>query len=140
MGESYDALQSVRALRKDLAARRAKASGPAADALRDADAAAKKVESGEGRGGGLAGLNALLSSILTGVEGADASPTTIQTQAADGARARLAPLLEDWKKLQATGVPRVNASLRAAGIDEVAVRAGEDEAEVSDQREGVEIE
>jgi hypothetical protein len=49
-------------------------------------------------------------------------------------------LLEDWKKLQATGVPRVNASLRAAGIDEVAVRAGEDEAEESDQREGVEIE
>jgi hypothetical protein len=140
MGESYDALQSVRALRKDLAGRRAQASGAAADALREADAAAKRVESGEARGGGLGGVNALLSSLLPGVEGADAPPTTIQTQAADGARAKLVRLLEDWKKLQATGVPRVNATLRAAGIEEVAVGAGEGEPEVSDEREGVEIE
>jgi photosystem II stability/assembly factor-like uncharacterized protein len=140
MGESYDALQSVRALRKDLEARRTKASGAAADALREADAAAKKVESGEARGGGLGGVNALLSSLLPGVEGADAPPTTIQTQAADGARAKLVRLLEDWKKLQATGVQRVNATLRAAGIEEVAVGAGEGEPEVSDEREGVEIE
>jgi photosystem II stability/assembly factor-like uncharacterized protein len=139
MGESYDALQSVRVLRKDLAERRAKASGAAADALRDADAAAKKVESGEGRGGGIAGVNALLASLLTAVEGADAPPTAIQTQAAAGARDNLGKLLEEWKNLQAT-VPRVNASLRAAGIEAIAVRSGEDEPEVSDEREGVEIE
>ncbi|MFY9549990.1 MAG: hypothetical protein WAU32_02465, partial [Thermoanaerobaculia bacterium] len=99
MGESWDALQRVRALRKDLAARKEHASGAAADALRDADIPAKRIETGEGRRGGLAGINSLLGAILIAVDGADAAPTTIQRQAYARARADLDRLLADWKGL-----------------------------------------
>jgi hypothetical protein len=73
MGESFAALERVRALRKDLAAR------------------AKRLETA------LAAVNETLGTTLTSLDGADAAPTSIQAEAYARARADLDRLLAELK-------------------------------------------
>ena len=73
MGESFAALERVRALRKELAAR------------------AKRLETA------LAAVNEMLGTTLTSLDGADAAPTSIQAEAYARARADLDRLLAELK-------------------------------------------
>jgi hypothetical protein len=147
MGSSYDALARLRGLRKSIAAARAKAAAGATQALDEADARAKKLESGEtamagvGRrraGGGLAGVNGRLGAILNAMDGADAAPTAAERDAAERLRNEAEGLIAEARQLEAS-LPKLNASLRRAGVPEVRAEAYADDAD-SESREGAEIE
>ncbi len=135
MNASYDALVRVRALRKELVARQSRVSGKSADEVRSAAARARELETGEGPTGklspegGLVGINGRLGTVLEGIDGADAVPTSIQKDALAGARANLERLLPACKALEETA--------RRAGISVLDLDlSGPD----SDERAGIEIE
>ncbi len=115
MGESYDALARVRALRKKL-------SGKTAER-------ARSLETGKPPAAGLAGVNTLLATLLEGVDGSDDAPTSTQKETLARTRASLDRLLSEWKSLE--------AEARARGI---AVNALDLEQADSSERAGVEIE
>ncbi|HSB35899.1 MAG TPA: hypothetical protein VLH41_03430, partial [Thermoanaerobaculia bacterium] len=115
MGESYDALVRVRALHKKL-------SGKTAER-------ARTLEAGKPPSTGLAGVNALLATLLEGVDGSDDAPTSTQKEAYARTRANLDRLVSEWKSLE--------AEARARGI---AVNDLDLDAPDSSERAGVEIE
>jgi len=156
MNASVDALQAVRGFRAGLEKRREKAgtsgsAGSVADAIGQADKEAHAIESGEAMGGGgrrrggtggLVGVNGTLSAIVKALDLSDTPPTAAQREGYDAAKAKLDELLASWKRLSDQGLAKLNAALRAKGIEAVTaeeMRAGEVQSD-EDDNEGVGVE
>jgi hypothetical protein len=156
MSASFDALQAVRGFRAGLEKRREKAgtsgaTGTVADAIGQAEKEARAIESGEATGGGgrrrggtggLVGVNGTLSAIVKALDLSDTPPTAVQREGYDAAKAKLDELLAAWKRLSDQGLAKLNAALRAKGIEAVTaeeMRAGEIQGD-EDDNEGVGVE
>ena len=63
----------------------------------------------------LDGASAALLAAAMAMQGADVTPTTMQVQACDRARAQAATVMARWNALATTGLTSLNAKLRAAG-------------------------
>ncbi len=149
---SADALQTVRGFRAGLEKRREKAgaSGPTgavADAIAQADREAHAIEAGETPGGrrrggtgGLAGVNATLAAIVKALDLSDAPPTAVQREGYDSAKAKLDELRASWKHLSEKGLAKVNAALRAKGLEALTAEEIQREAPEESEGAGVEIE
>ena len=118
----------VRAVRDAIRARREKAgSGAVADALAAFDTRLATLEGTGGTrlgGGGarsdsFAGLRGELGQLFGLVENADTAPTTQLAAAVRDRRAALARIVDQWASARGTEVPRINAQLKAGGLEEL---------------------
>ncbi|HTD52403.1 MAG TPA: glycoside hydrolase, partial [Thermoanaerobaculia bacterium] len=132
MHPGFEALQQVKALRKDLAAVRERAAqSPAADAVAALEKKAAALEETSPRFGAggpdevaapsFTRLNRSLATLLEIVDGADAKPTS--RAAADVAETEkaLAAQLAAWKEIQSTDVPALNQELKKSSLPAVGV-------------------
>ena len=147
MKVSFGALVRVRTFRAQLTRRKERAgpSGAAADAIAQADRDASRLEAvetepGRRAGGGLAGVNATMGTILGAVDAVDAAPTAVQTEGYASARSSLDDLLAGWGKLSGEGLARLNAALAGAGIPVVTMEDLERDPPPAEGPSGTEIE
>jgi photosystem II stability/assembly factor-like uncharacterized protein len=154
MSSSSDALQAVRGFRAGLEKRREKAgtsgaTGPVADAIAQADRDAHAIESGDAPGGGgrrrggtggLTGVNGTLVAIVKALDLSDTPPTAVQREGYDSAKTKLDELLASWKRLSEQGLAKVNAALRAKGLEALTAEEIQREAPEDSEGAGVEIE
>ena len=133
MHRDYEALQQVRALRKQLASARGQTgTGTLADTIAAFDGKAAAIEgtpggfSPTGAGGGepsLARLNGQLPTLLELVDSADVTPTAAATAAYDEVERALESLLARWNELRNRDLPALNESLRRSGMPPVALES-----------------
>jgi len=129
--EAQAALQQLQELRGKVKESLARAGpGTAAQALTAFDARAAAVEGtppsgGRGGFGGgfetntLAAIGGSLTSLMSTLQGADATPTSQVVAAVGERREALADLLAKWNALRTTELAALNAQLRRAGLGEI---------------------
>jgi hypothetical protein len=130
----YEALQHVRSLRNQLKAIQGK--NPSSEIKKTIDAIEAKAAMIEGEEGGygmrflstpegrtLARLNAGYGTVLSGLDTADAPPTTQQTAMVADLDKALAEQLDAWAQLKSKDVVELNQQLKKAGLPSVEVEA-----------------
>ena len=130
MNETYETLQQVRTLRPQVADRAGKAKGALADSLNALDKQAGELE-GASQGAffgvpptgkqaeNLSALNQHFGQLLNVVDSADAAPTRQAAAVYLELEGALGKLLAQWKKLQESDLPSLNASLKKAHIEDL---------------------
>jgi hypothetical protein len=129
----YEALQQVRSLRAQLKAIQGKSPRPeigkAIEAVQAKAAALEGEEGGYGahflstpEGRTMARLNAGYSAVLSGLDSADAAPTTQQTATVNELDKALAEQLNAWAQMLSKDLPDLNQRLKKAGLPTVDVR------------------
>jgi hypothetical protein len=132
MHSCFEALQQVKALRKDLAAVRERAAQtPAADALAGLEKKAAALEESSPRFGAggpdevaapsFTRLNRAFTTLLEIVEGADAKPTSRAAGDVAESEKALAAQVAAWKEIQSTDVPALNQELKKSSLPAVGV-------------------
>ena len=112
-------LEELRALRAKVKAAQTGATGAAATALAEFDGKAAALEGSAGGGHSLGRLTGELGGLYGTLQEADVAPTT-QTLAAIAEReATLRELLARWAALRGTELAALDATLRAAGMEEI---------------------
>jgi len=114
--DAQAALRQARGIRDQIAARKAQASGAAADALSSFD---KHVESLVGTPAGgdtLSAASAGLAGVMNALQGADVRATTVQLTAITRARGSAARAMAKWTSVKTVDLPALNATLTAAGM------------------------
>ncbi len=128
----YEALQQIRSLRAQLKAIQSKNPRPeisrAIDALQAKAAALQGEEGGYGahflatpEGRTLARLNSGYSTVLSGLDSADAAPTTQQTAMVADLDKALAEQLAAWTQLKSKDLAELNQRLKKAGMPAIDV-------------------
>jgi hypothetical protein len=113
------ALEELRALRAKVKAAQTGASGAAATALAQFDGKAAALEGSAGGAHSLGRLGGELAGLYGTLQEADVAPTT-QTLAAIAERdATLREVLARWAALRGTELAALDATLRAAGMEEI---------------------
>jgi hypothetical protein len=111
------AARQARAVRDQIAARRAQASGPAADALTTLDRTIEALMGTPAAGGDtLSAAGGGLAGVMNSLQGADVQPTTVQLTAIARARAAAARAMAKWAAVRSVDVPAANTKLAAAGV------------------------
>jgi hypothetical protein len=111
------AARQARAIRDQIAARRAQASGPAADALTTLDRTIEALVGTPAAGGDtLSAVGGGLAGVMNSLQGADVRPTTVQVTAIARARAAAARAMAKWAAIRSVDVPAANTKLTAAGV------------------------
>ena len=141
-------LGQMRDLREKI--RQARAKSTALDA--PLEALDKKIESIEGspvaggRGRGvtsgpdtLTSVSATLAALMQSLQKADAPPTGQETAAVRQRRAALAELMQKWKAIQTTDLPRVNQQLARARLPELEIEKHAPAAEMDDDDDADDI-
>ncbi len=142
----YEAIQQIRSLRSQLKALQGKNPRPeiakSIDALQAKAAALEGDEGGYGthylstpEGRTLSRLNAGYSAVLSGLDTADAAPTTQQTAMVAELDKALAEQLEAWSQLKSKDLADLNQRLKKAGMPAVDLQAptAGDGAQISSQ-------
>jgi len=132
------AAAQLRAVRAQI--REIKAQGATAETLAAFDKQAAAIEGGGsggrgGRGGGGGGRGAIeagpetfssavgsLTILMRQLEAAEVAPTTQLSAAIADRRAEVAKLMTKWTALKTTGLPPVNAQLKAANLTQLSVK------------------
>jgi hypothetical protein len=135
INDAGDALAGIQALRAQLIDRRTKAP-QVADAVQPLMSRLDALDGGSpaagrgGRGGGAGGaggrstlgaLRAELTTLFNVVEEVDRAPGTSVSRAATDRLSRAASLLSEWRRLQGEPLSEVNAKLRTAGLEPIAI-------------------
>jgi hypothetical protein len=107
--DAQSRVRQARAIRDQIAARRARAEGAIAETLTSLD---KRLETLVGESGALAGVMNIL-------QGADVPPTSVQLKAITAARATAAASAVSWTAIRTVDVPALNVKLTAAGLSPV---------------------
>jgi hypothetical protein len=111
------AARQARAIRDQIATRRAQASGPAADALTTLDRTIEALVGTPAAGGDtLSAVGGGLAGVMNSLQGADVRPTTVQVTAIARARAAAARAMAKWAAIRSVDVPAANTKLTAAGV------------------------
>ena len=111
------AARQARAIRDQIAARKAQASGPAAAALTTLDSSIEALLGTPAAGGDtLSAAGGGLAGVMNSLQGADVQPTTVQLTAISRARASAATAMAKWTAIRSVDVPAANATLAAAGL------------------------
>ena len=111
------AAREARAIRDQIAARRAQVSGPAADALTTLDRTIEALVGTPAAGGDtLSAAGSGLAGVMNSLQGADVRPTTVQLTAIGRARAAAARTMAKWTAIRTVDVPAANTRLAAAGV------------------------
>ncbi len=139
---NYKAAGEARAVQESLAALKAKATGPTADAI---DAFEKKMRSIAGAAGGffappspevtLARASGDASGLYGIIGGADDAPTATQTAALTAVERESADVAKRWNAIKSTDIPALNRQLKSAGLPEIQVHAESQPEEGSDDVE-----
>ena len=126
--DNADALESLRAIRTRVRDARATApQGPATEALAEFD---RKAAALEGSGGGffgaggsgaptLARLGGELGALYGGLQDVDAAPTTQLLATINEKDTAAKTVIAQWRTLRSTDLAALNATLRAAGMQEI---------------------
>jgi hypothetical protein len=69
----------------------------------------------------LSSVSAILAGLMQSLQASDAPPPRQQTAAIRQKRAALVQLMQQWKAIQTTDLPRVNQQLAKARLTELAV-------------------
>jgi hypothetical protein len=130
MSADYKAIQEVRSVRAQLKKLNVPAKqAPLTEAVASLEKKAAELEGGSGgfgaaflqdaAGRSLARLNTALTQLLNNVDGADAAPTTQALGMFGAVQTALEAQLAAWKSIQAGDIPRLNAQLRKAKLEEI---------------------
>jgi photosystem II stability/assembly factor-like uncharacterized protein len=144
--KDYAALQEVRSLRAQLKSLTTR-SDEIAKTASDLDAKASAIEGGAGgygnrylstpEGRSLSRLNSGYSSVLSGLDTADAAPTEPQTKIVGELDKALEEQLASWGQLKSKGIPALNELLTKAGLPVIDLQkplpGAEDSAETTTQ-------
>ena len=117
--DAQAASAKIAELRKQVADLRAKAQGPASEALAGFD---RKAEELQGGASGLTAAGAMLGRVISSLQEADVQPTAIQLAAISRARETAAQAMTRWKALSGVELSDLNTALQAAKMPAVVLR------------------
>jgi len=121
------AMDRIVELHRDIAGRRARASGAAHEALDALDRKVTALEGSGGRGRGAGGLDTLggisgsLGQMMSLLQGADRAPTPALVEAVTERQAALGAVMRQWNGIRTVDVPMVNDVLAQAGLPPIPV-------------------